>query len=81
MSKFLPVRRAALLLACCAGALSSPVRAQEPNAEEDGAITVTGRRISQSAEAIGEDKVSNVVAITREALLSAQSVISGLKML
>ena len=81
MYRFLSVRRTALLIACCAGALSSQAWAQAPDAEEDAAITVTGRRISQSAEAIGEDKVSNVVAVTREALLSAPSGISGLKML
>ncbi|WHO37707.1 TonB-dependent receptor [Sphingobium sp. AP49] len=74
--------RATLLLACCTGALSSAAWAQEPApANEDGTITVTGRRISQSSEAIGEDKISNVVAVTREALLSAPSGISGLKML
>ncbi|UZW53840.1 TonB-dependent receptor [Sphingobium sp. JS3065] len=82
MQKFLSVRRAALLLSCCAATVSPHAWAQEPVAEEDaGTITVTGRRISQSAEAIGEDKVSNVVAVTREALLSAPSGISGLKML
>jgi iron complex outermembrane receptor protein len=72
--------RAALLLACAAGALNA-AHAQEPAGDEDQTITVTGRRISQSSEAIGEDKVSNVVAVTREALLSAPSGISGLKML
>ena len=72
--------RAALLIASAAGALSA-AHAQEPVAEDEGQITVTGRRVSQSSEAIGEDKVSNVVAVTREALLSAPSGISGLKML
>lgn len=72
--------RAALLGACAASALGA-ARAQEPVDAEEGLITVTGRRISQSSEAIGEDKVSNVVAVTREALLSAPSGISGLKML
>jgi iron complex outermembrane receptor protein len=72
--------RAALLLACAAGALTA-AHAQEPVGDEEQTITVTGRRISQSSEAIGEDKVSNVVAVTREALLSAPSGISGLKML
>lgn len=71
----------ALLLACAAGALTPMAYAQEPVAEDETNITVTGRRISQSSEAIGEDKVSNVVAVTREALLSAPSGISGLKML
>ena len=76
------VSRAALLLACCAGALSSAAWAQEAApTDENDSITVTGRRISQSSEAIGEDKINNVVAVTREALLSAPSGISGLKML
>ncbi len=71
----------ALLLACAAGALVPAVHAQEPVGDDETNITVTGRRISQSAEAIGEDKVSNVVAVTREALLSAPAGVSGLKML
>ncbi|RJG56585.1 TonB-dependent receptor [Sphingobium terrigena] len=71
----------ALLLACAAGALVPAAHAQQPVADDETNITVTGRRISQSSEAIGEDKVSNVVAVTREALLSAPSGISGLKML
>ncbi|WP_340265220.1 TonB-dependent receptor [Sphingobium mellinum] len=76
------LRRGASLLACCAGALM-PYAAwsQAPADEGTDTITVTGRRISQSSEAIGEDKISNVVAVTREALLSAPSGISGLKML
>ncbi|AUW58546.1 TonB-dependent receptor [Sphingobium sp. SCG-1] len=72
--------RTALLLACAAGTLGI-AHAQEPEVGNDEEITVTGRRISQSAEAIGEDKITNTVAITREALLSAPSGISGLKML
>jgi iron complex outermembrane receptor protein len=71
----------ALLLACAAAALVPAAHAQEPVGDDETSITVTGRRISQSSEAIGEDKVSNVVAVTREALLSAPSGISGLKML
>jgi iron complex outermembrane recepter protein len=70
-----------LLLACAAAALGPVAHAQEPVGDDEASITVTGRRISQSSEAIGEDKVSNVVAVTREALLSAPSGISGLKML
>ncbi|MCJ2182795.1 TonB-dependent receptor [Novosphingobium sp. 1949] len=42
---------------------------------------VTGRRVSEADEAIGTGKVTNTVAVTREALLSAPSGISGLKML
>jgi len=44
-------------------------------------ITVTGRRISTAADAIGTDEVSNTVSVTRQALLSAPAGISGLKML
>lgn len=44
-------------------------------------IVVSGRRISQATEAIGLDRVTSTVAITRDALLSAPSGISGLKML
>ncbi|MEJ7928056.1 TonB-dependent receptor [Sphingobium sp. AN641] len=73
--------RAALLLSCGIASMSCAVLAQEPAVDEEISITVTGRRISQSSEAIGEDKISNVVAVTREALLSAPSGISGLKML
>lgn len=48
---------------------------------DSGEIMVTGRRVSEAAEAIGQDQVTNTVAVTREALLSAPSGISGLKML
>ena len=68
MSVRLPIRlsaRAALLLASAAGALST-AQAQEPAAGDEDLITVTGRRVSQASEAIGEDKISNVVAVTRE---------------
>ncbi len=44
-------------------------------------IMVTGRRLSQADEAVGTGKVTNTVAVTRDALLSAPSGISGLKML
>lgn len=83
MSSFSRHRRIAMLLGCCLAAAALPAHAQDAAPDEDSgdAITVTGRRISQSSEAIGEDKVSNVVAVTREALLSAPSGISGLKML
>ncbi|EQB14728.1 TonB-denpendent receptor [Sphingobium quisquiliarum P25] len=82
MRNIFRLRRSALLLACCAGAVSpNAAWAQAPEGGDAETITVTGRRISQSSEAIGEDKISNVVAVTREALLSAPSGISGLKML
>lgn len=66
----------------CSALAGTPALAQEAGIDDDGdAILVTGRRISESSEAIGENKVSNVVGITRDALLSAPSGISGLKML
>jgi iron complex outermembrane receptor protein len=74
---------AVALLMTCASALATPAWAQDTASVdvEGESITVTGRRVSQSAEAIGEGKITNTVAITREALLSAPSGISGLKML
>tara|TARA_R110000782_G_scaffold127769_1_gene219370 strand:+ start:11417 stop:14056 length:2640 start_codon:yes stop_codon:yes gene_type:complete len=44
-------------------------------------IVVTGRRLSQAHEAVGQASVAGRSAITRTALLSAPSGISGLKML
>ena len=44
-------------------------------------VVVTGRRVSEAASAIGTDQTRNTIAITQEALLSAPSGISGLKML
>ncbi|WP_442955407.1 TonB-dependent receptor domain-containing protein [Parasphingorhabdus sp.] len=53
----------------------------ETEAEDSGGIVVTGRRVSKADQSIGTDEVSNTVAVTREALLSAPSGVSGLKML
>lgn len=65
--------------------VSAPAAAQtasEPGAApETSEIVVSGRRVSEASRAIGEDKVTNTVGITREALLSAPAGISGLKML
>ncbi len=44
-------------------------------------VVVTGKRVSEAKAAIGTDKVTATVAITREALLSAPAGITGLKML
>ena len=44
-------------------------------------VTVEGRRISTTDDAIGLNEATNTVAVTREELLSAPSGISGLKML
>ena len=77
-------RSSALYLGTAAVLLGAmPAQAQTYDAEGKKAeeITVTGRRVSEADEAIGTGKVTNTVAITREALLSAPSGISGLKML
>jgi len=76
-------RRTFGALACGAAALAMPALAQDRPAAsaDDDDILVSGRRVSESSEAIGEDRVTNTVGITREALLSAPSGISGLKML
>ncbi|MFC4313922.1 TonB-dependent receptor domain-containing protein [Steroidobacter flavus] len=50
-------------------------------AEDVEQVVVTGRRISEASAAIGTDSISNTISVTREALLSAPSGISGLKML
>lgn len=66
-----------------AAAETNPVGEDQPSAASDGdtEILVTGRRVSQSSEAIGEDRVTNTLAVTRDALLSAPAGISGLKVL
>ncbi|MBI1360931.1 MAG: TonB-dependent receptor [Alphaproteobacteria bacterium] len=62
-----------------------PAEAQEASGPQAGAnsdvVVITGRRLSQADEAIGVDKASATVAVTRDALLSAPAGISGLKML
>ncbi len=69
-----------------ASAFASTLGAQQASAQEaaeigDDEVVVTGRRVSTAGLAIGADETSNTVAVTREALLSAPSGISGLKML
>jgi iron complex outermembrane receptor protein len=44
-------------------------------------VVISGRRLSEADEAVGTDQASNVVAVTRDALLSAPAGVSGLKML
>jgi iron complex outermembrane receptor protein len=44
-------------------------------------VVVTGQRVSEASVAIGTDAITNTISVTREALLSAPSGISGLKML
>lgn len=64
-------------------AQSAAVAAEAASAGEAPAdeIMVTGRRLSEATEAIGEGSTTSTVAVTREALLSAPAGISGLKML
>lgn len=76
-----PLRAALLASALLAMPAAARAAAEDEAPSSAHDIIVSGRRVSQSSEAIGEEKVTNTVAITREALLSAPSGISGLKML
>jgi iron complex outermembrane receptor protein len=49
--------------------------------QETEVVSVIGRRTSEAETAIGMDKASNTLAVTRAELLSAPAGISGLKML
>jgi iron complex outermembrane receptor protein len=70
------------LLALCAIASPAYAAPAAPTTPDDGQIVVvTGRRLSEAAQSIGEDQVTNTVAVTRKALLSAPAGVSGLKML
>ncbi|MEP2602303.1 MAG: Plug domain-containing protein, partial [Paraglaciecola sp.] len=64
---------------------ASPALSQESDttqsAEAEEKIQVVGRRISETEIAIGTGEVTNTLAVTRDALLSAPAGISGLKML
>jgi iron complex outermembrane receptor protein len=77
------VLKAALMGFCSMSALSAAAYAQEaaPQPDGDDVVVVQGRRLSEADQAVGLDEASNVVAVTREALLSAPAGISGLKML
>ena len=80
-------RTSCLFVLALAAASPAYAEAEEQGAPEadtapaTGEIVVTGRRVSEAAITIGQDKVTNTVAVTREALLSAPSGVSGLKML
>jgi iron complex outermembrane receptor protein len=67
--------------AIAAEAAEASPQASDAATGEGQDIVVSGRRISQASEAVGEDKITSTVAVTRDALLSAPSGISGLKML
>jgi iron complex outermembrane receptor protein len=70
----------ALLLGASVSAVASAA-AQAPPASEDTELVVTGRRVSDASAAIGADEVTNTISVTRDALLSAPSGVSGLKVL
>ncbi len=68
------------------GLTAQDVNSQEANtnASQDDPIdelVVTGRRLSTASDAIGEGEAGNTISVTREALLSAPSGVSGLKAL
>ena len=76
--------KAILLLGAAWPALTASVGAQTVTAEgasESDVVVVTGRRVSTADLAVGVDEASNTVSVTREALLSAPSGVSGLKAL
>jgi iron complex outermembrane recepter protein len=60
---------------------ADPAKADTPEGQGSPVVVVTGRRMTDASQSIGEDQVTNTVAITRKALLSAPAGISGLKML
>lgn len=62
-------------------AADAAAAASSEAASEHDVIIVTGRRLSDADQAIGTDSITNSVAVTRAALLSAPSGVSGLKML
>ncbi|MEZ5759358.1 MAG: TonB-dependent receptor [Emcibacteraceae bacterium] len=83
------IRNISILASVSAIALTSTFaiipasHAQQTNASsgQEDTVVVTGRRMSSAAEAVGEGQASNTISVTREALLSAPSGISGLKAL
>jgi len=60
------------------GLLAAPAFADEPTLDK---VQVVGARVTEASAAIGEDRISNTLAIAHEALLSAPAGTSGLKML
>jgi len=75
MSHASPLRRAIPL------AVPALFLAQVSFAQEVSEVVVTGSRVSEARAAIGTDHATATVAITSDALLSAPSGITGLKML
>jgi len=77
---------AILMVSAAANAGTAPAEAPKadtrpPENDDGNVVVVTGRRLSEASQSIGEDQVTNTVAITRQALLSAPAGVSGLKML
>lgn len=66
-------------------AATAPAPAEQasraPTDDDGNVVVVTGRRMTDASQSIGEDQVTSTVAITRKALLSAPAGVSGLKML
>ena len=76
----------ALLLSAAALGSLTVAHAQDtaPEAAAEDSVetmTVTGRRVSDAFLAVGVDQTSNTISVTRDALLSAPSGVSGLKAL
>ena len=73
----------AFLIATGIAAQDSNTQANAQQAEDDqeDVVVVTGRRVSNAADAVGLGEAGNTVSVTREALLSAPSGVSGLKAL
>jgi iron complex outermembrane recepter protein len=61
--------------------LTSAIAFADADDSDLEAVVVTGRRVSEAAASIGVDESRNTISITREALLSAPSGVSGLKVL
>ncbi len=60
------------------GLLATPAWADDTTLDK---VQVVGARVTEASAAIGEDRISNTLAISHEALLSAPAGTSGLKML
>ncbi|AAK25398.1 TonB-dependent receptor [Caulobacter vibrioides] len=73
--------KALLLAASLLGGATSAYAQDAEKAAEVDSVVVTGKRLSEASVAIGTDRATATVSITREALLSAPAGITGLKML
>ncbi len=71
----------AALAAALGGFMALAAAAATQEDERLDEVTVTGRRLSDAATAIGTDQATATVAITRDALLSAPAGITALKVL